>query len=292
MAVCDVVIVNFNAGPFLKEAITTVLPSASVARVFLVDNASTDRSLEGLDREQDERLVLILNFENIGFAAGVNRGLTQTTAEYILLLNPDCRVMPGAIEHLIDTLERRPHAGMAGPVLLNPDGSEQAGGRRKFPTPRLAAVRAFGLGRLSKFFPNAFGDFLLHQQPLPQDAVEVEAISGACMMVRRAALADIGPLDEKYFLHCEDLDWCMRFHQGGWKVLFVPSAIVVHEKGVSGRDRPLAVEFHKHVGMVRFYRRFFSGKKSGWLTPLVVGGVWIRFAAIGSYLLVTRKRLR
>lgn len=292
MPFCDVVIVNFNAGGFLRDAIATVLPSAAVARVFVVDNASSDGSLEGLEPGQDARLVLMRNDENVGFAAAANRGMAQTTAECVLLLNPDCRVRPGAIEHLIDTLERQPRAGMVGPLLLNPDGSEQAGGRRKIPTPGLAAIRAFGLGRLSRFFPHAFGDFLLHQQPLPRDAVEVEAISGACMMVRRAALNEIGPLDERYFLHCEDLDWCMRFNQGGWTILFAPGAVVVHEKGVSGRDRPLAVEFHKHVGMVRFYRRFFSDRRSGWLTLPVVIGVWIRFAAISGYLLVTRKRLR
>lgn len=289
---CDVVIVNFDAGPHLREAISTALASPCVVKMFLVDNASTDGSIDGLDFAQEERLVLIRNRKNFGFARAANLGLEQSSAEYVLSLNPDCRVVPGAIEQLMDVLQDRSDAGMAGPLLLNADGSEQAGGRRKIPTPRLAIVRALGLGRLGRLFPSALGDFLLHQQPLPRDAVEVEAISGACMMVRRAALADVGPLDEQYFLHCEDLDWCVRFNHRGWKILFVPTASVVHEKGVSSKDRPLAVEWHKHVGMVRFYHKFFRDKQSAWLTPLVVMGVWLRFAAISSYLLVTRKKLR
>ena len=285
---CDVVIVNFNAGPFLKETIATVLASSCVAKIYLVDNASSDGSVDGLDFGQ--QLVLKRNNQNLGFATAANMGLAQTTAEYILVLNPDCRVMPGAVERLIDVLESRADAGMAGPLLLNPDGSEQAGGRRKIPTPRLAISRAFSLTKLSRFFPDKFDDFLLHQQPLPNDTIETEAISGACMMVRRAALAETGPFDEEYFLHCEDLDWCMRFHQNGWKILFTPQAVVIHEKGVSGRNRQFTVEWHKHAGMIRFYRKFFSSTQSAWMMPIVVSGVWIRFAAIGSYLLITRKR--
>lgn len=232
---CDVVIVNFNAGPHLREAVTSVLASPYVARMFLVDNASTDGSIDALDSAKEERLVLIRNRKNLGFARAANLGLKQTSAEYVLLLNPDCRIVPDAIEQMMGVLEDRSDAGMAGPLLLNSDGSEQAGGRRKIPTPRLAIVRALGLGRLSQLFPSAFGDFLLHQQPLPQDTVEVEAISGACMMVRRAALSDVGLLDEKYFLHCEDLDWCMRFNHRGRKILFVPTANLVHEKAAAAR---------------------------------------------------------
>ena len=86
--------------------------------------------------------------------------------------------------------------------------------------------------------------------------MEVEAISGACMLVRRAALDDVGGLDEGYFLHCEDLDWCHRFRQAGWRVLFVPGVRVVHDKGVSSRARPVFVQWHLHRGMVRYYRKF------------------------------------
>src|SRR5581483_2132205 len=99
----------------------------------------------------------------------------------------------------------------------------------------------------------------------PAGPTEVEAISGACMMVRRAAATAVGPLDEHYFLHFEDLDWCMRFRLAGWTTLFVPAAKVVHQKGVSSRHRPLAVEYYKHRGMVRFYGKFLRGAYPRWL---------------------------
>ena len=292
MPSCDVVIVNYNAGSFLKQAVGTALACSRVARTYLIDNASSDESVDSLDFGEDERLVLIRNHRNLGFASAANIGLAYTTADYVMLLNPDCRIIPGAVERLIDVLGSSANAGMTGPLLLNPDGSEQAGGRRRIPTPKLAISRALGLAALGRFIPGAFDDFLLHQKPLPNDTIEAEAISGACMMVRRTALTDVGPLDEEYFLHCEDLDWCMRFHQSGWKILFTPQAIVIHEKGVCGRNRPFAVEWHKHTGMIRFYRKFFRDNQSAWAMPIIICGVWLRFAAISGYLFITQNTLR
>ncbi len=291
MSACDVVIVNFNDGLFLKDAVATALQSAAVRHVFVIDNASTDQSLHTLCSIRDDRLSVIRNATNAGFAAGCNIGLTRTTAEHVLLLNPDCRVLDGAIERLLEVLVSSERVGMVGPLLLNPDGSEQAGGRRAIPTPRLAIVRAFGLARLRRFFPGAFPDFLLHQEPLPAAPIDVEAISGACMMVRGAAIAAVGLLDEQYFLHCEDLDWCMRFHQKGWAILFVPDAKVIHYRSVSSSQRPLATEWYKHSGMIRFYGKFLRTGYPAPLNYLVMAGIWIRFLAVAGYLLLFRRRL-
>jgi GT2 family glycosyltransferase len=248
---CDVVIVNFNAGAFLTEALESVLRSALVAHVYVVDNASTDGSLDLLLPRQDDRLTIIRNTANFGFATACNLGIARATSESVLVLNPDCQVMEGAIDHLISALRSADRIGMAGPLLLNADGSEQAGGRRRLPTPRLVLWQAIAAAKLQRLFPFQLPNFLLHREPLPEAPVEVEAISGACMMVRREVIADIGPFDEKYFLHSEDLDWCMRASRGRWKVMFVP---VVHHKGVSSRSRPLSIEYYKHNGMIRLYR--------------------------------------
>jgi len=123
---------------------------------------------------------------------------------------------------------------------------------------------------------------------LPDHAVEVEAISGACMMVKRAALTDVGEWDEGYFLHCEDLDWCMRYRQKGWKILFVPSATITHVLGFCGRNRPVFVEWHKHKGMMRFYRKFFQEDYPGLLMVLVGAGVWLRFSVVAAAYLARR----
>lgn len=267
---CDVVIVNFNTETFLKDAVESVMRSPAVARVYVVDNGSTDTSLELLAQVHDNRLVTIRNASNLGFAAGCNIGLARATAESVLLLNPDCRVADGVIERLIAALQSKDRVGMVG--LLNPDGSEQAVGRRKFPTPSVVFAQTFGSSR---------------PPPLPKEPVEIEAISGACMMVRRAAAAAIGPMDEAYFLHVEDLDWCMRFRQGGWAILFVPDAKVTHQKGISSRKRPLAVEYYKHRGIIPFYRKFLSNAYSRWQMVLVIIGVWSRFAGVAMWRLLS-----
>jgi len=144
-------------------------------------------------------------------------------------------------------------------------------------------MRAFGLSHLGKWFPSLFSDFLLHKEPLPLAPTPVEAISGACMLVKREALDDVGLWDDGYFLHCEDLDWCMRFRLSNWLVMFVPEARVIHVWGACSRSRPFFVEWHKHHGMVRFYSKFFKKQYPGPLWWLVVLGVWLRFGMVSTY---------
>jgi len=277
-----VVIVNFNAGSALAKAVTSVLDVSRVGRVIVIDNASEDMSMETLHAvtAHEPRLVCVQNKFNLGFARACNMGVQAAAADYLLFLNPDCDVQAGALEKLIDSIEKNERVGMAGPLLLNTDGTEQAGGRRMVPTPWRSFVRAFGLSKYRDRYPKLFTDFQLHQEPLPDGPIEVEAISGSCMMVRRDAMLDVGLLDEGYFLHCEDLDWCMRFRQQGWGILFVPDARVTHSQGTCGKDRPLFVEWHKHKGMMRFYRKFFHHQYPGALLWIVGAGVWLRFAAI------------
>jgi GT2 family glycosyltransferase len=292
---CDVVIVNFNAGGFLPDVVDSVLQCESVAHVYVVDNLSTDGSLDVVPQGHGDRLTIIRNTTNVGFAAACNLGLTRSTCENIVLLNPDCLLMEGAIDHLIKALRSTDRVGIVGPLLLNPDGSEQAGGRRKLPTPSLVLSRAAGAAGLRRLLPFRLRDFLLHLDPLPRRPIEVEAISGACMTVRREMISDIGPLDKEYFLHVEDLDWCMRARRGGWKVLFVPDAKVVHYKGVSSSKlHQLAVEYYKHKGMVRFYGKLFDETHPRWLIALLSAGVWTRFGGIAALHLLSRgaKRIR
>ncbi|WP_258192722.1 glycosyltransferase family 2 protein [Nitrosospira sp. Nsp2] len=278
----SVIVVNYNAGPFLTECVHSAYSSAS--EILVVDNASTDLSLElCAQRFPDEaKLKIIRNAANLGFAAACNIGTRGATKPYILFLNPDCALSADSLNHMVRVLEANPAAGMAGGLLMNADGTEQEGGRRAVPTPWRSFVRAFGLYRFDHYWPSVFYDFHLHKQALPPRPVEVEAISGALMLVRREALEDVGLWDEGYFLHCEDLDWCMRFQQKGWKILFVPGAPVLHHKGACSRSRPIFVEWHKHKGMMRFYRKFFRHQYPGIVMWLVGGGVWLRFGAVAS----------
>lgn len=272
----SIVIVNYNAGPLLTRCVHAALEQA--LEVIVVDNASTDSSMEKLMAcfHLESRLRLMAAGKNSGFATGCNIGLDASTQPYILFLNPDCILEKDSLQRMIQVMESDPPIGMAGGYLINPDGSEQGGGRRAIPTPWRAFVRASGLYHLGKYWPQLFFDFHLHKQPLPQTPIEVEAVSGALMLVRREAIKDVGLWDENYFLHCEDLDWCMRFKQKNWKIVFVPDAPAIHFKGTCSRTRPFFVAWHKHKGMLRFYRKFFRPQYPGALMVLITLGVWLR----------------
>lgn len=282
------VVVNYNAGAYLLKCIITTL--AQVDEVLVVDNASADGSLDLLLQyfPAEPRLKLIQNDKNLGFAAACNIGANQASGVSILFLNPDCSLDVNAVSTLMQALQSDPSVGMVGGLLVNRDGTEQGGSRRAVPTPWRSFVRAFGLYRFSDRWPRLFFDFHLHNQPLPVLPIEVEAISGACMMVKRAAMQDVGVWDEGYFLHCEDLDWCMRLRQKHWKILFVPAARIAHALGVCSRNRLVFVEWHKHKGMMRFYLKFFRHQYPGGLMWLVGVGVWLRFFLVASFYTVRR----
>lgn len=285
-AVISTIIVNYNAGEFLRSCVDSLLNCPLETEVIVVDNASTDHSLDALAGLPNVQI--IKNATNVGFATACNVGIRVASAPFLLFLNPDCFFKPDTLIRLLEAMRFDERVGMVGGLLVNPDGTEQAGGRRAIPTPWRSFVRAFGLARFSDRWPRLFFDFHLLKQPLPNHNIEVEAISGACMMVRREAIQDVGEWDERYFLHCEDLDWCMRFRQKGWKILFVPSARVTHALGVSSRSRPIFVEWHKHKGMIRFYRKFFRRQYPGVLMGLVALGVWLRFGLVAGYYTVKR----
>lgn len=274
------IIVNYNAGSHLKACLHSVLPQ--VKTVVVVDNASEDNSIDECKRAFSDQVnvIFILNKSNLGFSAACNIGLKSVCGTHVLFLNPDCQLEKDSVALLLKQIGSDLRVGMVGGLLLNTDGTEQAGGRRVIPTPWRAFVRAFGLFRLSRYWPELFSDFNLHKASLPDRPVEVEAISGACMLVRSEAIDDVGSWDEQYFLHGEDLDWCMRFRQKGWKVMFVPSARIVHASGVCSKKRPVFVEWHKHKGMILFYSKFYKAKHSYLLFVMVFLGVACHFSLV------------
>lgn len=279
-----IVVVNYNAGKLLEPCISLCLQQAG--DVILVDNASADGSMDEVTRRfrGNSRLRVIRNSTNLGFAVACNIGARAASGQFVLFLNPDCALEEGAVSQLRLALDSDPKAGMAGGLLLDIDGKEQGGGRRAVPTPWRSFVRAFHLSRFADRWPRLLTDFYLHKQALPDGPIEVEAISGACTMVKRHAMQDVGPWDESYFLHCEDLDLCMRYRQKEWTILFVPDSRIVHHCGACSRSRPLFVEWHKHHGMLRFYRKFFRRQYPGALMWLVTLGVLLRFCAVVAYI--------
>ena len=315
-----VVIVNFNAGAMLADAVASVIGDAD--RVVVVDNASSDGSVDALERRFGGRptLTLVRRAANGGFSVGCNDGLRAlgwigdgdgaagagasapragargagrgasggAPDDAVLFLNPDARCLPGSLAALYGTLLSDERVGAVGGLLVGDDGREQGGARRLIPTPWRAFVRAFGLWRFSRWWPATFPDFHLLNAPLSDEPFAVEAVSGACMMVRRAAIDEVGPFDEAYFMHCEDLDLCMRLNRAGWLVWFVPKARIWHAlRGTTG-GRTIGTEWHKHCGMVRFYRAHFAQSHAAPLMWCVYAGVWARFSAVALWLALSR----
>lgn len=273
----SVVIVNYNAGALLHQCVAAVLASDVAVEVIVSDNGSRDASLDALRRDwgDDARLSIMENDANLGFAKANNRALALTRAPWLLFLNPDCLVSPDTLGRMAAFLDARADVGMAGCLVLDPDGGEQVACRRAIPDPWIALKRILRLDRLG--WRSDARRLDQSTTPLPTEPVEVEAISGSFMCVRRAALDSVGPLDEGYFLHCEDLDWFVRFHRAGWKIALVPDVSVVHHKGACSTGAPIAVERHKHHGMERFFRIHQYHRYPRPFSMLVVAGIWLHF---------------
>ncbi len=278
-----VIVVNYNAGALLAECVGAALQSTVPVKVVVSDNGSSDDSVALVRHlySKAENLVIIENHANLGFARANNNVMSEVEGEYYLLLNPDCLIEPDTLSKMASFMNSHPDAGMAGCLIRNLDGSEQAGCRRNVPTPWRSLVRVFKLNKLIRNHPR-FADFNLRSKPLPEGPATLEAISGAFMFVRRAASDVVGMLDEAYFLHCEDLDWCMRFRQHKYNIYFLPNVEVTHIKGGCSAAKPCFVEWHKHKGMIRFYWKFFRHQYPGVLMGAVISMVVLRlFAKIG-----------
>ena len=257
----------------LSRAVDSVLASSLPIELWVVDNASDPRPV----LDSSATLQLIQNEKNLGFAAANNQAIARAKGDFILLLNPDCLVQPDTLERMLHALDRYPEAGMAGCRILNEDGTEQRGCRRMLPTPGSGFARAFNIRRFTRSQAPAID---LNTQELPDKPVFVEAISGAFMLVKREALEDVGLLDEDYFLHCEDLDWCKRFADKGWKILFVPDVEVTHHQGSCSTATPIRVSWHKHVGMAKYYAKFLQHDRSLPFNLMVYAGIYARFVAL------------
>jgi GT2 family glycosyltransferase len=248
-----VVVATYNALPWIEQCLQSV---AGVERV-VVDNGSTDGTVAFV-RERFPA-VAVVEQENLGLAAAWNRGLEATSSDYVLILNADAWLTAGSLDRLAAFAESRPDAAVVGPRLLNQDGTLQRS-VRGFPTPWRLATEYFFLRKLaprSSLF-NAF-----YAAGFDHDEVrEAEFVMGACMLVRRAAIAEVGPLDEAFFLFSEETDWCHRFVQAGWKVLFYPGAECVHVGGASHGGQLYRENLRGHLRFLAKHRGVRSAERA------------------------------
>lgn len=254
----SVIIVNYNSHDLLSQCIQNLLKSlgAEKQEFIIVDNASTDNSITNIRNSSFfDKVILIQNKKNLGFAAACNQGAVRSTGQRLLFLNPDCFIEKNTIAQLNETLSANPKAGMCGPLILNPDGTEQQGCRRNIPDFRSSFYYFSGL---HKFNPKKFPNFNFNTTEIPKETTPVPAISGACLLMKREIFNQIDGWDEHYFIHVEDLDLCKRVTDAGYTILFNPQAKATHIKGACSKKTFLRVVWHKHIGFIYFYNKFQS----------------------------------
>lgn len=269
----SIVIVNWNVRDLLRRCLHSLFAShqptlasntqhpALSTEIIVVDSASTDGSVE-MVRQEFPQVHLITSEVNLGYTGGNNLGINAGRGRYILLLNPDTEVMGDALPAMVGYMNTHPDVGALGPQLLNPDGSIQSS-RRRFPTLGTAFVESTVI---QQWWPDNHILRRYYVQDRPDDAIsEVDWATGACILLRRQAVDQVGLLDDEFFMYSEELDWCRRARDDGWKVVYLPTARVIHYEGKSSEQvMPL-----RHVRFQRSKIRYFRKHHGRWAGALV-----------------------
>lgn len=254
----SVVVVNWNTRDLLRACLRSIFSTVKEVtfECIVIDNASSDGSADMVEKEFP-RAILIRSKENLGFTKGYNLGLRQAKGDFLMIVNSDLELLPGSAVRMIDYLKEHPDVGMVGPKLISPDGTVQVNGQR-FPT---FIREVLGLTRLYRNrFIREWHDMTLG--PLRKDFnvdAEVDALAGACMTLPRAVVDKVGLLDERFFMYYEDVDWCYRVKQAGYKIWYLGDVGVIHVASQSairfGLPKANAVLFHSQY----LYRRKHHG---------------------------------
>jgi GT2 family glycosyltransferase/glycosyltransferase involved in cell wall biosynthesis len=277
----DIIIVNYNSTDHLLECLKSLFENRRdiPVNIMVYDNASKEDDVDRLKRAFPP-IRLTKNDRNLGFAKAVNQGLREGSAPYILILNPDTLVRSQFITSAIKYMSAHPEIGILGPKILDHDGTVQ-GSARAFPN-LLTAI--FGRKSiLSKIFPKnpITRENILTERSDGVTPMEVDWVSGACMLVRRDAVNRVGPLDDKFFMYWEDADWCRRMWQNGWKVIYFPRTSVMHYVGVSSETNIFRSVFEFHKSIYHLYEKH-ANRPYSFLKPIVFWGIIYRFLFVFS----------
>ena len=269
----SIIIVSWNTSRLLENCLASIFanPPTSSFEIWVVDNASTDDSPR-MVREKFPQVHLVENRENVGFARANNQAIQQCSGNYILLLNPDTLVSAGALQALVDFLDQSPEAGAIGAKILNPDGSLQISSHPQ-PTLSRELWRLFHLDSLS---PYAAYPSTRWETNHPQ---AVDVLMGACLLLRKEVLDQVGFLDEDYFIYSEEVDLCYRIQRAGWRMYWVPQAEVVHFGGQSTQQVPTEMFLNLYHSKIKYFRKHY-----GWATTQIYKSI-LRLAALARLML-------
>ena len=273
------VVVSYFTGPLLERSIEALRAQCDVKEIILVDNGNFAGDVEkAADGAAGAPVKVLTGHGNIGFAAGCNLGARAASGAYLLILNPDAIMPEGGVARLMADAGGLARPWLTGAKLVGPDGVEQQGSRRRVLTPWTAFVEATRLYALAPNHPH-FRRFNMHQDACPSEMIETPTISGAVMFLPRADYDAIGGMDERYFLHVEDVDFCLRFAKAGGAVWFNPKVAVTHYKS-SSRANPVRIEARKTAGVIRYFHTHFADAYPKPFLWLVDGALWTGFAAL------------
>ncbi|RYY15067.1 MAG: glycosyltransferase, partial [Cytophagaceae bacterium] len=284
----SVVIVNYNVCYFLEQTLLSVRRAAAqlgeLVEVFVVDNNSADNSV-AMVRARFPEVILLENQDNPGFAKANNQALRRATGQYQLLLNPDTLVAEDTFRRCCDFMDQHPRGGGLGVKMLDGQGRFLPESKRGLPTPAVAFYKIFGLARL---FPRSrtFGRYHLGFLD-PDQPHEIEVLSGAFMLLRQAALREVGLLDEDYFMYGEDIDLSYRLVRGGWQNWYFPGTRILHYKGESTKRTSVNYVFVFYRAMVIFAQKHFAPGQAGLFSRLINSAIWLRAGAAVAQRLAT-----
>lgn len=263
----SVIILNYNTRDVLRRCLASVFASKLnySFEVLVADNGSKDGS-QDMVRQEFPQAKLIENNANLGFSKGNNVAIRQAQGKFVLLLNSDTEVGADAFEVSVKYLMEHPEVGALGGKLILPNGELDKATRRKFPNPWNSFLRLFGLKKFSDYNINA---------DINQES-EIDATTGAYMMVRKDVIEKVGLLDEEFFMYGEDLDWCWRIKEAGYKIVYYPKAEVKHFKYASSQTIPFFIIRQAHDAMRIFYRKHYAREHNFLFNTLVYTGILAR----------------
>lgn len=272
----SVIIVNWNTRQLLADCLNSIKATLDElpVEIIVVDNNSTDGS-QAMLQDQFPQVRLIQNRENVGFARANNQGMAVSRGRYMLLLNTDALLLPKAVQSMLTLAERESKLGLVGAHLLNANRTFQAS-HTHFPTLWQEFLILSGLGRM------LYGPWYPSHGPEEEKGPQtVDYVEGACMLVRRETVEEVGGLDEGYFMYAEEVDWCYAIQEKGWQVWYHPTAKVIHLGGGSSQNRQVQREADLYRSRVRFFRKHYGNLAANLLKWQIYGLTAIKVVTYG-----------
>lgn len=273
----SIIIVNYNTKNITLDCIKSIYESKILHQfeILVVDNHSSDGSVNAI-KKAFPNIKVIANKENVGFAKANNQAILKAKGRYILLLNSDTIVLENTISSSINFMDSDKSIGATGCKVVLRDGTLDKACHRGFPTPKASFYYMTGL---AKRFPNSPRFNGYHKSYLNMNEThEIDCVVGAFMMVRSETIAQVGLLDETFFMYGEDIDWCYRIKEAGWKIYYYPNVSIIHYKGASSRKKPFKIVYEFYRAMFLFHKMHFSQEYNLLINGLVYTGISIKLS--------------